>query len=558
MKILKTLSIFVIFCVCVCNLTAQIIENVSYTPSKQGNYGTVTTRSLATFAGLVSVGGNQGEVIGVGDKLTLDTYGYNNSTLNAGRNIFTSVTKAPTGNTNVYGNLNTTNNANINTLNAANAIIYGGTTNFANSEVALNNSGILEISDVKMKNPKCDIKWIKLPAYKASADYGHTKTPTATDYWFAYCDSDNTTPGNGAWDISLEDNVSMLGTCTAGWETGTSNEVGPYADTSANDVCHRIGSGGLSTDRSFFHCTASVIKRCSSSPYYSADLVSNNTYIKDCTCGALDVAKNSCPRTMIKVSTGEHIPDWNDKIRCGGWNGRPKAYVLYNQFLPSNSYRALLPMSGTNGTSAIDPCPTKREAFNSKVQRNYCGYDIGTASNAFEAVNSAIRTMRHTYCPGTTLTLKYCSDLYGSAYADNLSNEQICQGIQTAAPTGINVNNFSCIKRGPNRDGYQAMRVARCNDHVYDGVNNTIEICKQLRCDGTRCPADHNSVHYKDYQYRRLKMPYTVYGNVSNLCEWANLPGNTSYKKQPYGSDATVYFEQYISNGQILTCKWED
>lgn len=521
MKILKTLSIFVIFCVCVCNLTAQIIENVSYTPSKQGNYGTVTTRSLATFAGLVSVGGNQGEVIGVGDKLTLDTYGYNNSTLNAGRNIFTSVTKAPTGNTNVYGNLNTTNNANINTLNAANAIIYGGTTNFANSEVALNNSGILEISDVKMKNPKCDIKWKKLPAYKASADYGHTKTPTATDYWFAYCDSDtNVVPNN--WNASIT-TVNALATCLA--HTGNCN-------TDESDDTHH---------KRYFTCSDIAVYQCTSdySTRNEFNLYTPITSNKIWTC---DVCEND----PVNNPTGCKITTLGT---CGGAIRRYKATVNANGSC-SYSYGG---MTGEIVPTPVDVhigdtygCSTENA---NNTLAAYCGIQnerLGTDSTKYYtfAQDAYYKMTSNSTCPHSNTELALCNELGNYSYDDwstvltayhnhTYSTEDLCTLIETGH--GSEMESFSCVINVPDPNSFTYYKSTysvnkteyrtKCKrGHCYSSANYTFEsldyepgyYCKQKESS----PTAFNQVSFPDGYVSAKSIGYP-----NSYWSGLNLPG---------------------------------
>ena len=226
MKISKMALVFTLLFSCVCGLKAQVIESVAYTPTKSGNYGTITTKSLAVFGGDVSVDNGQGTITGLGEKFVLDTKGFNNISLGSGRDVYSTVTTVSTGTTRIAGTLNTTNSTTITTLSAPSGDIYGGDTYFPKTAVTLNRAGVLEIHDVTMNNPKCQIQWVQLPAYTQTEDYDHftatesNPNPTPTLYWFAFCEptaGEDTT--SGRWETSTR-TAKVLGTCTDGWDGG--------------------------------------------------------------------------------------------------------------------------------------------------------------------------------------------------------------------------------------------------------------------------------------------------------------------------------------------------
>ncbi len=540
MKTLKNTFVFILFFSCVCSLTAQVMETVSYTPSKSGRYGTVTTRSLATFSGDVSAG----SVTGLGEKLIIDAkQGYSRggtaASLGAGRDIFTSVTATPTA-AYVGGVLNTTQNSTITQLNAQNTIIYGGDTAFANSSVLVNKNGVLEIDRVKMKNPNCDIKWIKLPAYKVSSDYGTVTTPTSQNYWFAYCDFDNTTPGNGAWNATTS-TVNLLGTCTAGWN-GSIKDKG-----ATEDFC----TYGYQNLNSFFTCSAYTIKQCTG-PVQETQVY--NKYTKSCM---------DSTRSHIKTLSG-YKRDTSDIKKCVGIN-RPKAVAVYNVTAPDTEYSIVPILDQPHYDCSMPNANT--QSYGAMMYINEISerirYHCGFSGSTLNAVGNNIKSAKNLSCQGNTVNYQYCSDLYGGDFT-GVTNEQICETIKSNNPAGItNLNNFTCIKEGLPRNGYKASRAKRCNE----GANKqlTYDQCKQRFCDGTRCPRDHNGVHY-NFNVGYTEMWSNAWhsvrsalmdSNISISCNHAYTIPAPNYTPSTFAGTHTIYYEQ-SSQATLLHCQWED
>lgn len=524
------------------NAQAQVIESVSYTPAKTGNYQTVATKSVTSFAGNLNV---TDEIRGLGFKLNLDT-GSNlpfatNTTLGASRDVYMLRTPAVTGTTalGMGGNLYTTNNTTV--TNSKVNRIYGGDTNFSNVGGLLTNNGILKFNGVEMKNPKCNIRWVKLPAYTENNDYPDQSNPTAHDYWFAYCgtvDPDPNNPDGGEWHITTE-NATLLGTCTAGWD-GAVQESGESNDA-PNKCFYNQGA-----TKSSFTCTAQTLRRCTGSVVYGWPLATTTVDGK-----GLDYMCKYREDKITKTLAG-YEADWNDKAKCGGnATPRPKAVPVYNQSIPASE----LKVKGALG-KIQSQCSSSNSGGSYSVavarmkigwRKLFCGF---WANDPAEA-ETQMKGMKHATCEGTNITTPYCEDLYGAGYnisgLNALSNEQICQGIKDKTPTGINVNNFTCIKVGPDRDKYKAIRAKTCNKYM----QATYEKCT-TKCNDTRCRAWGG---FSTGSVQIIDEPFA--SNVTQAVECN--PASSIWKgyNQPPASDLTIYLEQPAAS-TLLTCQWTD
>ncbi len=556
MRIFKTALVFTLFFSCVCSLTAQVIESVAYTPTKSGNYGNITTKSVAVFSGDV----NADTITGLGDKFTLDTKGYTPGSIGSARDVYTTVTATPTGEAFVSGMINTVNNTSITNLKASSGTVYGNDVNFTNSSIVINQAGEMEIHDVTMKNPKCNVRWVSLPAYTQNNDYDTTSNPTPQYYSFAYCEAapgdDDGSTSEPTLHASIE-NATLLGTCTAGWNGERGGVEYTPANCSINKCC--INRGSLyNALKSSFLCTASIVKKCSNSITYGPELENNPQYQTPC---------QDRPKTLLSFPQPIYGPNWNNKGKCNGIYNRPLAVEIKNEFVSANEFVA----SNINVVNNNSSCKVKEQMLSYSIHQLYCGIEVAQGAETISAWNSKIKALKHASCQGENLSYSYCSDLYGNTYDDSLSKEAICEGIKTANPAGIDVNDFTCIKKGPNRRGYSAMRVARCNDHTETASNSKTQMCKSNhvhQCGNTstkRCSSINNSTYYDEVQYRKITCPYkgnatnSIYrcrsfGDLNDICNWQGLSDHSIMNIE---SDETVYFEQPVSNGELLTCKWE-
>jgi|GEM_PF-2626023 hypothetical protein len=430
MKIFKTTFVFVLFFLCVCSLTAQVMETVTYTPSKSGRYGTITTKSLATFAGDVNVGSGQGQITGFGDKFVIDAkQGYSAGTysavFSAGRDIFTSVTAAPSG-AYVGGSLNTTQNSTVGQLNAQRTVIYAGDANFTNSSVKVNKAGILEIDRVKMKNPNCDIKWVKLPAYKENADYGAVTNPTPTYYWFAYCDSDTNVVPND-WNANIT-TINALGTCL-------SHSGACVSDETNNALFKR-----------YFTCDDIAVYQCTSGYSTRDELALYNHAVNN-------------PNLLWVYNSNSTAPNgW-----CAGLIRRyPATPIWYG-----GSVSELVP---TPVDSRRDHC-----GYSNRTLEAYCGLELnraGTNSYLYRSyAQDAYYKMKHNdICTHSNTELTLCHELGNYSYSDwatvmtaysnhTYSTEDLCGLIETGH--GTSMSSFSCVLNIPNPNTFTYYKSAK-------------------------------------------------------------------------------------------------
>ncbi|MBQ4493577.1 MAG: hypothetical protein II972_03125 [Elusimicrobiaceae bacterium] len=497
---------------------AQVIESVSFTPAKTGVYGTIATKSVTSFAGNLTTQ----NATGLGHKLTLDTkanYPFSaNTALGAFRDVYMPASQAIVSSDTKIGLGGKLLNAeNVKITKSQVNLIYGGDVDFNKISSLLAVNGPLNIHNVKMSNPKCDIKWVLLPAYKQSTDYSETNnTATSANYWFAYCDAggssgDDTT--GGAWETSIED-ATLLGTCTAGWD-GSSKSTQDTAGTYGESPCmhsENINSGA-------FTCTNQIIKKCTSSVSYGPELYNANDSPYAC-----------CPytsRTLVGYSA-----DWTNTAKCPN-AVRPLAVPVYEYTL------------GDDIIKPLDCSNHNQQTF----RRKFCGF-WGGGNNA----TNMIRNFKHASCTGEDISsYQYCADLYGNTYIENLSNEQICAGIKASNPNITNASNstFKCIKKGPQINVYKAFRGEKCSDRT-PVPNATFDKCTIP----DNCPSRCRRLN-SYFETTNLKFYDRVCG-VSDSGVCGNSQSDQSPDKRSKGPGGSiVYFEQVLS-GQILTCKWTE
>lgn len=535
MKTLKITFVFTLLFSCVCSLTAQVIESVAYTPTKSGNYSNITTRSLAVFEGDV----NADTITGLGDKFTLDTKGYTPGAVGSNRDVYSAVTAVPTGEAFISGMINTVNNTSITLLKASSGTVYGGDVNFANSPIAINQAGEMEIHDVTMKNPKCNVRWVSLPAYTQDHDYDTEANPTPQYYKFAYCDpsaGDDDGSTSSGWETNVR-TAKLLGTCTDGWDGGVNLE-GSSGATSEHPCTYTAGHLSGS-----FTCSAYSIKECEGSIYISYP----TEYTKGCA-----QRDSSYYTTTYKGET----PEWNNTKKCHSASTTfyPHALSVYSKNLSRNDQFIIsteMPQIFRWGDNCQN---TNSNTFRYRLWDQwfelFCGYHGSSGGTAGDSKHNIQAKLANKSCNGQVTNYKYCEDLYGSGYEvggiNALADEQICQKIKDNNPSGINVNDFTCIKRGLPRNGYTAARARNCNNH------HTVEFehCKVTHCNKTQCPNIHSSTNYEYRTMTTVKDNFFGFEDPFAFID-CSVDGNIP------ATQKTIYFEQ-TDDAELLSCKLEN
>lgn len=552
MKIFKTTFVFILFFFCVCTLSAQVMESVAYTPSKTGRYGTLTTRSIALFSSDLEVTDG---VVGLGEKLTFDSATYSSTsgtTLSAERDIYSAVTAAPTS-AYISGTLDTNKNVTYSELiNSPQAVVYGGDTNFSNSKIAINKRGTFEIDNVKMKNPKCDIKWMKLNAFTSSTP----PDESSGTYWFAYCDSDtNATPDDNEWSATIS-TINALGTCL-----------------SHSGACVEDTTSNTSLFKKYFTCDNIAVYQCTSGYSTRDEFASYKNAISN-------------PHDL-----------WVNELNSGRGNGwcagamrrYPATRVKYG-----GDVSELVPIPVDSGR---DRC-----GYSSRTLEAYCGLELqrsGTTSSHYRSyAQDAYYKMKHNdICTYSTQKLTLCHELGNYSYNEWVtvmadynnhthSTEDLCNSI--AERSGSTMSSFSCVMDVPSPTSFTYYKSAktviteksyyRCkNGHCYSDGGAYLN-GDQLWAEGEYCRQREGPYNYRVEDYPTGYVTATgegypnaywaaiqgEYGKVG-ISGYVTNPNSTQNTYCPYGEAPSLppfggytyrthYLNKKMQNTSILNC----
>ncbi len=509
------------------NAQAQIIESVSFTPAKKGNYRTLATKSVTSFAGNLEVN----EIFAHGQKLTLDTGSvvpFNGTTFSVSRDVYMP-SATVSGNTSIGsgGKVITTQDSTI--TNSKVDLIHGGNSDFNKVNGLLTTNGALNIDNVKMSNPKCDIQWIRLPAFTVNNDYFSASPSAAKDFWFAVCGSaaEEVIP-EGYWQISHE-HATLLGTCTAGWDgSSTSHQDTYHTNLVGSSPC----THGQDSKTSMFICSNQTVTKCTSNVSYGNKLYGTNNNAYSC-----------CNHVSAQIVA--YSANWNDTLKCPTIidKPRPLAEPMY-EYTYSN-------------TDVVAPryCSNWKKYLTQKFRRKFCGFS-GTSESA---ATQNIKDFRHASCTGEDISsIGYCEDLYGDTYTNLLSDEEICVGINSRYPNLINnsAKTFKCIKKGPYADRYSAFRGQLCKDDVETDTTTQCTIANNCP---TRCKASDRYFSTFTWTRSRPCQPINFYDNYTRgSCTAGHEGDNTAFTESTAPGGSIVYLEQVVSDGDILVCNWHE
>lgn len=469
-KLIKLSFIFVLLSIFV-KAQAQVIESVSFTPAKTGNYETIATKSVTHF----SSGLQADHIMAFGQKLTLDTQNFmpfmpgtgtsdDSVTLNVARDYYGRGVSSLTSNAKVGygGKLYTIRDAVI--TNSKADIVYGGDTNFGKITSNLQDTGILYIDNVQMNNPGCAIKWVKLLATDTAHDYSDTSnTASFTDYWFAYCDysGGGNSGGGPAWIGSSVGGFSAIATCSGNAWDGSYEKNATATANSADGKCHfktgqmtgiAQGYGVYSEDDSIltseFYCPSIKIYKCTSSYSYE-NVYQDRNLNKSFNTQTKDVwDKNSTASNGYCASLVRNKPH---KVLHYG--------AVAGETVP-------VPISAVNGDVRLSESEVKaaaKSAYN-RTAMIYCGFGgdfYGHNNRAREAMEYN-PTCVHEETPWQTCLdmagvtyetwqtwldgLSDATSEYAQTHSDNLQGETyFCEKMVEAKPALDNLSSFSCV-----------------------------------------------------------------------------------------------------------------
>lgn len=542
MKIFKTTFVFILFFFCVCTLSAQVMESVAYTPSKTGRYGTLTTRSIALFSSDLNVTDG---VVGLGEKLTFDSDTYSSpsgTTLSAERDIYSAVTAAPTS-AYISGTLDTNRNVTYSELiNSPQAVVYGGDTNFSNSKIAINKRGTFEIDNVKMKNPNCDIKWMKLNAFTSSTP----PDENSGTYWFAYCDgTGTTTPNNNEWSATIS-TINAIGTCL-------SHSGGCVEDPSNSNLHKRRFT---CDDIAVYQCTSGYSTRDELALYKNAKSNPKDLWVND-------------------LNSSQTKNGW-----CDGLSRRfPATRVKYG-----GEVSELVPIPVDSGK---DEC-----GYSSRTLEAYCGLEFnraGTTSSQYRSyAQDAYYKMKHNdICTHSTQKLTLCHELgkysynkwetYMTDYKNHTrSTEDLCNLIETGH--GSTMSSFSCVMDVPNPTSftyYKSTKTVlteksyyRCkNGHCYSSGGAYLngnqvwgkgEYCKMREGPYNYSVEDYPAGYvtatregYPNAYWAGIQGEYGKVGISEPYCTYGKAPSLPAFGGYTY---RTHYLNKKMQNTSILNC----
>lgn len=538
MKIFKTTFVFILFFFCVCTLSAQVMESVAYTPSKTGRYGTLTTRSIALFSSDLEVTDG---VVGLGEKLTFDSATYSSdTTLSAERDIYSAVTAAPTS-AYISGTLDTNKNVTYSELiNSPQAVVYGGDTNFSNSKIAINKRGTFEIDNVKMKNPKCDIKWMKLNAFTSSTP----PDENSGTYWFAYCDSDtNATPDDNEWSATIS-TINALGTCL-------SHSGGCGEDTS-----------NTSLFKKYFTCDNIAVYQCTSGYSTKDEFASYKN------------AKNNPFDLWVRDVNSSRGNGWCDNLL----RRHPATMVKYG---------------GTVSDIVPIPVDSRKDdcEYSERTLEAYCGLEFqrsGATSSYYRSyAQDAYYKMKHNdICTHSTQKLTLCHELGNYSYNEWVtvmadynnhthSTEDLCNLI--AEHGGSTMSSFSCVMDVPSPTSFTYYKSAKTviteksyypckNGHCYSSGGAYLN-GDQVYDEGDYCKMIKSAANYRVEDYPAGYVSATDEGYPNAY--WEGIPGEYGkvgisraycfYGDEPSLPDFgeytdTHYLNKKMQNTSILNC----
>lgn len=594
-KTLKISSVLLILFACVF-AKAQVIESVSYTPAKSGKYSNLATKNLTVFNGSVDVGTS---LIGRGEVLQIDVASSQNISFASGAKInsakdlylISDIAALPSLSVSKDGKFISTVDTTVAFAPQATEI-SGGDVNFGSVTASLATDGKLNIDTVRMENPNCTLKWVKLPAYTQSKAVGSAASANLGHYWFAYCDYSpcpdgqyfysnachlcplgktniapiGQTPNCVTITTALEDNITMVGTCSAGWDGTTCLEG---ANCSDNACVYGNGSGQNFYIRGSFTCSSQVVKRCTLSTQFLKGTTLSNKYGSFCNYYN---ANSTTASRIVKTYAGDKKTD--TKTNCNHLVGKVVESVYNEAVNPSfsgllndKSYYIADPTEDNNFTCTtgnLGQWAAMAKFFRPEgIRKTFCGFSGTSASDANTDIkNNILSASTSVSCEaGTEVGLNnypYCSDLLANApeprtEIHNASGrKEICAAIKQTY-TGTLGNSFTCIWKGPKLNKYKAARAAQCGtfQEYYDKCNAA------LGCTSTNisfCPnKDQSTMSFRNVMKKR---PWDTDSADSEwvISDCANWQTAVTNFRAPRSTDTTIYLPQVINDGSLLSC----
>ena len=596
MKTLKISSVLLILFACVF-AKAQVIESVSYTPAKSGKYSNLATKNLTVFNGSVDVGTS---LIGRGEVLQIDVASSQNisfasdAQINSAKDLYliSDIASLPSLSVSKDGKFISTVDTTVAFAPQATEI-SGGDVNFGSVTASLASDGKLNIDTVRMENPNCTLKWVKLPAYTQSKAVGSAESANLGHYWFAYCDyspcpdgqyfysnachlcplgktniaSTGQTPNCVTITTALEDNVTMVGTCSAGWDGTTCLEGGTCSNTSCV-----YGNGSRTGDsyiRGSFTCSSQVVKKCTLNELRFTSLSQRYGSF----CNHYD-ERSTTESRIVKSLSGKKKT--STTVSCKARNDGFVVESVYNEavnpsfsgLLKGKSYYIADPTESgsficTRGSLGQNQWALLNIFHSEGIRKTFCGFGGTSASAANTDIKDKILSASASVScvTGTEVGLNnypYCSDLLvnSSSFRTDIHNasgrKEICAAIKQTY-TGTLGNSFTCIWKGPELNKYKAARAAECGtfqegyDKCVAPVSCTItgqEFCpkKDLSEGSVR-----NVMKKRPWDTNSADSEWVI----ENCANWQDAIANF---RAPRSTDTTIYLPQVVNDGSLLSC----
>lgn len=480
---------------------AQVIEMVSYTPDKVGNYDTLSAKSLANFSGSLEV---NKDIVSFSDRLDFTSTNFikaNNATpsIHVYGDLYAPSIVISTATVSGLGKLYTNPATNSSITYASSDVIQGdNSVDLSNSKVVLQDNSKLFIDGVVMNNPNCTISWVTMPAYNIDSGI---EVGTASNYNFAYCSSSSDTlqdwsysvsrftglaycSGNGWTDFNIPDSdtaSSADGKCYRSYSS-----ISPASCPDCNGV--NLSFNGLTSSK--FYCGNIQVYKCADRPVYE------NMYKKD---SLLEYPNQKS--TYIWDGVNLDLTDNADEIGfCANAKRNLKAQKLQyidpnNNPYVNNSYPAItLPINSMTLSKELGEKSNMASTLASIYNRtgfSYCGFEADGAVNHNKQIyNKMVKnptcTKENEINPYTT-----CWEQANMTYSGFMTTilgkgfGQICQEIKTNN-TSLG-DTFSCILNAPEPTAYKAYR---------KGVG-IVQSVSAVGCDG-KCLSSNGQVYCKN------------------------------------------------------------
>lgn len=528
------------------NVQAQVIESVSFTPAKTGNYKTIATKSVTSFKGNLTAD----NVTAHGYELYLRAGVYpfaDGINISSGKDTYMSE-GAKITNTNIgSGGKIFVSSENVTIKDSILNTIHGRNVDFPKTEGLLTYNGILDLQGVKMRNPRCDIKWIKLLAYRL-VDNETEASGNPRHYWFAYCADEDVNVNEEEPEVtndwtSTRTTFNGLSTCLAHNGNCTDTCTGGEANCPAHHIYHR-----------YFECTNPVVYKCNT-PYNTVNMFNGRIY-----------ADNYHQKNVWSGVSGQN--GWCD----GSIRYYPATIFWYGgnvqEIVPYPIDTEIQKATGTNGVTAINLAEA--------TLRPYCGLTFNkmgdNSSHYISYAQDAYELMANNpWCThGEALPLCYqmANKTYDAfnTWRTSFTDDELCKQIVNNNSTLTNVNTFSCILNPTSPTGHtyfkttntrivsEQRRPCHNNNICHSSGNNTnfnIDINTGDYCKYRDAAQSFNVNTYPENYIVTSHMTYSGNGReagVTASIDYDNQSGNVAYNA------GTYYLNKKIENAIQLNC----